>query len=73
MSQEEAPPGKKFERMVKHIKKGYAKDGKEKFLGAIAADALREREVAEVIGSVQEAAFDAESQRQSFALRIDRH
>lgn len=28
LSQEEAPPGKKFERMVKHIKKGYAKDGK---------------------------------------------
>ena len=28
MSQEEAPPGKKYERMIKHIKKGYAKDGK---------------------------------------------
>lgn len=28
MNQEEAPPGKKFERMVKHIKKGYSKDGK---------------------------------------------
>ena len=25
---EEAPPGKKYERMVKHVKKGYAKDGK---------------------------------------------
>ena len=25
---EVAPPGKKYERMVKHIKKGYAKDGK---------------------------------------------
>ena len=25
---EEAPPGKKYERMVKHIKKSYAKDGK---------------------------------------------
>jgi hypothetical protein len=25
---EETPPGKKYERMVKHIKKGYAKDGK---------------------------------------------
>jgi hypothetical protein len=24
---EKAPPGAKFERMVKHIKKGYAKDG----------------------------------------------
>ena len=24
---EEAPPGKKYERMVKHIKKSYAKDG----------------------------------------------
>ena len=28
MSQEEAPPGKKYARMIKHIKKGYAKDGK---------------------------------------------
>jgi hypothetical protein len=26
--EEVAPPGKKYERMVKHIKKGYAKDGK---------------------------------------------
>lgn len=26
--QEKAPPGDKYERMVKHIKKGYAKDGK---------------------------------------------
>ena len=25
---EKAPPGDKYERMVKHIKKGYAKDGK---------------------------------------------
>ena len=25
---EEAPPGDKYERMVKHVKKGYAKDGK---------------------------------------------
>ena len=25
---EEAPAGAKYERMVKHIKKGYAKDGK---------------------------------------------
>ena len=25
--QEKAPPGKKYERMVKHIKKGYEKDG----------------------------------------------
>ena len=25
---EEAPPGKKYERMVKHIKRSYAKDGK---------------------------------------------
>jgi len=25
---EVAPPGKKYERMVKHIKKGYKKDGK---------------------------------------------
>jgi hypothetical protein len=25
---EKAPPGEKYERMVKHIKKGYAKDGK---------------------------------------------
>ena len=25
---EDAPPGKKYERMVKHIKKSYAKDGK---------------------------------------------
>ena len=24
---EKAPPGAKFERMVKHIKKGYSKDG----------------------------------------------
>ena len=28
MTQEEAPPGAKYERMIKHIKKGYAKDGK---------------------------------------------
>ena len=26
--QEKAPPGDKYERMVKHIKKGYSKDGK---------------------------------------------
>lgn len=26
--QEKAPPGDKYERMVKHVKKGYAKDGK---------------------------------------------
>jgi len=25
---EETPPGDKYERMVKHIKKGYKKDGK---------------------------------------------
>jgi hypothetical protein len=25
--QEKAPPGEKYERMVKHIKKGYSKDG----------------------------------------------
>jgi|TARA_B100002019_G_scaffold292080_1_gene314147 hypothetical protein len=25
---EEAPPGKKYERMIKHIKRSYAKDGK---------------------------------------------
>lgn len=28
MLNEKAPPGDKYERMVKHIKKGYAKDGK---------------------------------------------
>jgi hypothetical protein len=28
VSTEAAPPGDKYERMVKHIKKGYAKDGK---------------------------------------------
>ena len=28
MSQEEAPPGKKYARMINHIKKGYAKDRK---------------------------------------------
>ena len=48
---EKAPPGAKFERMVKHIKKGYAKDGeltaKEKGIAFATAWKAKNREKGE--------------------------
>ena len=44
---EKAPPGAKFERMVKHIKKGYEKDGltkKEKSIAYATAWKAKKRE-----------------------------
>jgi hypothetical protein len=44
---EKAPPGAKFERMVKHIKKGYSKDGltaKEKGIAYATAWKAKKRE-----------------------------
>ena len=46
---ESAPPGAKFERMVKHIKKGYSKDGlsaKEKSIAYATAWKAKKREEA---------------------------
>ena len=47
---EKAPPGAKFERMVKHIKKGYSKDGltaKEKSIAYATAWKAKNREKGE--------------------------
>jgi hypothetical protein len=47
---EKAPPGAKFERMVKHIKKGYSKDGltaKEKSIAYATAWKAKNRETSE--------------------------
>ena len=55
--QEKAPPGAKFERMVKHIKKGYSKDGltaKEKSIAyATAWKAKNKEKMDEAMGSVK--------------------
>ena len=48
--EEKAPPGAKFERMVKHIKKGYSKDGlsaKEKSIAYATAWKAKKREESE--------------------------
>ena len=48
--EEKAPPGAKFERMVKHIKKGYSKDGltkKEKGIAYATAWKAKNRETSE--------------------------
>ena len=54
---EKAPPGAKFERMVKHIKKGYSKDGltaKEKSIAyATAWKAKNKEKMDEAMGSVK--------------------
>jgi hypothetical protein len=56
---EKAPPGAKFERMVKHIKKGYSKDGltaKEKSIAfATAWKAKKKEQMDEAMGSVKKA------------------
>lgn len=56
---EKAPPGAKFERMVKHIKKGYSKDGltdKEKSIAyATAWKAYGKKKVSEEVETVDEA------------------
>jgi hypothetical protein len=57
--EEKAPPGAKFERMVKHIKKGYSKDGltaKEKSIAfATAWKAKKKEQMDEAMGSVKKA------------------
>lgn len=54
---EKAPPGAKFERMVKHIKKGYSKDGltsKEKSIAyATAWKAKNKEQVDEAMGDIK--------------------
>ena len=56
---EKAPPGAKFERMVKHIKKGYSKDGltdKEKSIAyATAWKSYGKKKVSEEVETVDEA------------------
>ena len=63
--EEVAPPGEKAERMVKHIKKGYAKDGKitpkEKSIAyATAWKAHNKGKVEEAIKAMMEAGFTKE-------------
>jgi hypothetical protein len=75
--QEKAPPGAKFERMVKHIKKGYSKDGltdKERSIAYATAWKAKNKEVKEAapmtpVAQKQQDTQNTQQQNQRNALQ----